>query len=138
MKKYFPIIVIMVIVLLVGTSLRGKEGVPVHPDNCFFGFVYQRLNGQNVPVHGATVSLYFSGVPMETAQTNDQGEYWFCRPLGGWTPGNYRIVIGCCKREVSRAGDGNIQVDFFVPCPCFSTPIPGEPADLPSEPIGEP
>jgi len=145
MKKYASIIALLTIVMLTAINTNGKDQVPAHPGNCFWGYVYLKQNGNNVPVQGATVELFYQlpTVPpawesLATCQTSGQGEYWFSRPLGGWTPGIYLIKTGCCEKEVNRLGDGDIQVNFYEPCPCHGPSIPKEPADQQSVPIGEP
>ena len=153
MKKCVLIVLAMTTVLLVGTGFKFNEAVaadydPAGPQctsNCFWGYVYEKLNGQNVPVQGVTVELFYQEPTVPpvwtscgTRQTDNQGKYCFCKPMGGWTSGSYLIKTGCCQKAEYRQGDGDIQVDFYGPCPCYGPPKPREPNDLPREPIWEP
>ncbi|MGB2980267.1 MAG: carboxypeptidase-like regulatory domain-containing protein, partial [Candidatus Zixiibacteriota bacterium] len=82
----------------------------------FWGIVYIQ-SGQTVP--GVTVTLFFPDGSQEEDVTNKYGEYRFCRPLGGWVPGYYLIATEkCCEKWVYRAGAGNIQTNFVMPCKC--------------------
>jgi len=115
MKKYLIPLLIALTLLTTASGFAVIVPHPATPYNCFRGFVYSRIHQ---PISGVTVELFSPGGESETFQTNDRGEYWFCRPFGGWTPGNYLIKVGCCEQSRSRSGDGNIYVDFITPCFC--------------------
>jgi hypothetical protein len=115
MKRYLPIVALVAAGLLLFTGLKAEPGPPEHPDNCFGGYVYN-TGGQ--PVEGMTVKLVPPVGFTELFLTTEQGEYWFCRPYGGWDSGWYTIIVGCCQKQKYREGDGNIFQDFTIPCDC--------------------
>ncbi len=115
MKKYLIPLVVTLVLLTTTVGFAVDVYQPTHRDNCFGGFVYNR---SHQPISGVTVKLFSPGGGSETFQTNDRGEYWFCRPYGGWMSGTYRIAVGCCEQSRFRSGDGNIIVNFITPCNC--------------------
>ena len=117
MKKCLPILVLFGAALCVAIGSTEYAGAPpAHPDNCFGGFVIDYSTGDSLS--GVTVRLYPPVGFTELTRTNENGEYWFCRPYGAWDSGWYTITTCCCSESRYREGDGNIIVDFMVPCQC--------------------
>jgi len=137
MKKYVLILLAMSTLLLVGTGFKFNEAVAADHDpagrqcqsNCFWGYVYvwQFPHGPYQLCQGVTMKLYKDSILVGTSQTDNQGKYCFCKPMGGWTTGTYVIKTGHCQqKEVYREGDGDIQVDDFYlpnPEPCPAGPV---------------
>jgi hypothetical protein len=132
MKKYVLILLAMTTVLLVGTGFKFNEAVAADHDpagpqcqsNCFWGYVYVQdwFNRPFHPGQGITVYLYYclsiyppSDTLIGTRQTDNQGKYCFCKGEGQWDSGTYRIKVGRHEKEVYREGNGDIQVDFYLP-----------------------
>jgi hypothetical protein len=115
MKRNLVALVVILNLLVTTVGLAVTTPHPAEPHNCFRGVVYNRMNQ---PVPGVTVKLFSPGGGVETYQTTDQGVYRFCRSYGGWTPGTYLIVVGCCEQSRYRSGDGDIYVNFVIPCNC--------------------
>jgi hypothetical protein len=115
MKRSMIPLGIFLTLLVTVLSFAAMVPHPTRPYNCFLGVIY---DGAHRPVPGVTVKLFSPGGGVETFQTNDHGEYWFCRSYGGWIPGTYVITVGCCQKSRSRSGDGDIHVDFVIPCNC--------------------
>jgi len=138
MKKYVLIVLAMTTILLVGTGFKLNGAVAADHDpagpqcqsNCFWGYVYVCAfpHGPYQLCQGCTMKLYKDNILVDTRQTDDQGKYCFCKPMGGWTPGIYVIKTGRCQqKEVYREGDGDIQVDDWYlrnPETCPTDPGP--------------
>jgi hypothetical protein len=157
MGKYVLIVLAVTAILLVGTVFKFNEAVaadhnpegPQCQSNCFWGYVYlcHFPHGPYQPFKGAVVDVFLNGVLQGTDQTDSYGKYCVCKPMGGWTPGTYIIKTGHYEKDIYRGGDGEIQVDFYLPSydhvpvpglPEISDPVSPDTVELPNEPTGEP